>query len=199
MPELKVIPLAGDFTHPLILPNLQTPPRRTVVYFPGSTLGNFDHDEALQIMRNIRSAVGSGGGALIGVDLKKDAVELEAAYNDRAGVTAEFTLNMLTHLNRAVGTNFDTSAFRHDARYDKEAGRIETNLVSLSDQVVKLAGVTFKFAKEERMLVEYSHKYDLEELDRLARQASMKVAHIWTDPKQRFAVAHMVSTAQLQA
>ncbi len=199
MPELKVIPLAGDFTHPLILPNLQTPPRRTVVYFPGSTLGNFDYDEALQIMRNIRSAVGSGGGALIGVDLKKDAAELEAAYNDRAGVTAEFTLNMLTHLNRAVGTNFDTSAFRHDARYDKEAGRIETNLVSLSDQVVKLAGVTFKFAKEERMLVEYSHKYDLEDLDRLARQASMKVAHVWTDPKQRFAVAHMVSTAQLQA
>ena len=196
MPELKVIPLAGDFTRPLILPNSQTPPRRTVVYFPGSTLGNFDRDEALQILRNIRAAVGMGGGALIGIDLKKDASELEAAYNDRAGVTAAFTLNMLTHLNRVAWTNFDTSAFRHDARYDAAAGRIETNLVSLVDQTVKLAGVAFKFSGGEKMLVEYSHKYALDEVELLATQANMKVVHVWTDPRQRFAVVHMVSTVQ---
>ncbi len=199
MPELTVIPLAGDFTQPLILPKLQARPRRTVVYFPGSTLGNFDHNEALQILRNIRASVGMGGGALIGVDLKKDASELEAAYNDRAGVTAEFTLNMLAHLNRVVGTNFDTSAFRHDARYDAEAGRIETNLVSLADQTVQLAGFTFVFSRGEKMLVEYSHKYALDEVALLARQSNMKVAHVWTDPRQRFAVVHMVSTVQWQS
>ena len=196
MPELKAIPLAGDFTQPLILPNSQTPPRRTVVYFPGSTLGNFDRDEALQILRNIRAAVGMGGGALIGIDLKKDASELEAAYNDRAGVTAAFTLNMLAHLNRVAGTNFDTSAFRHDASYDAAAGRIETNLVSLADQAIKLAGVNFKFSKGEKMLVEYSHKYALDEVESLAKQSNMKVTHVWTDPRQRFAVVHMISTVQ---
>ena len=196
MPELNVMPLAGDFTQPLVLPNSQTLPRRTVVYFPGSTLGNFDQDEALQILRNIRAAVGMGGGALIGIDLKKDASELEAAYNDRGGVTAAFTLNMLTHLNRVAGTNFDTSAFSHHARYDAAAGRIETNLVSLADQTVQLAGRAFKFSRGEKMLVEYSHKYALDEVEQLGKQANMKVAHVWTDPRQRFAVVHMVSTVQ---
>ena len=196
MPELSVIPLAGDFTQPLVLPNSQTPPRRTVVYFPGSTLGNSDQDEALQILRNIRVAVGMGGGALIGIDLKKDVSELEAAYNDRAGVTAAFTLNMLTHLNRVARTNFDTSAFKHEARYDTESGRIETNLVSITNQAVQLAGATFKFSRCEKMLVEYSHKYALDEVESLAKRSNMRVAHVWTDPRRRFAVVHMVSTVQ---
>ena len=194
MPKLEVLPLATDFTRRLVLPKPRVFPRRTVVYFPGSTLGNFDRDEALDLLKGIRLAVGMGGGAVIGIDLRKDAATTEAAYNDRAGITAAFTLNMLAHLNRAVGTNFDLAAFRHHAVYDAERGRIETNIVSLADQVVRMGDASFRFAKGERLLVEYSHKYSLEEFDDMCQQAGMRSTNVWTDAAGRFAVVHTVST-----
>jgi len=193
MPALAVMPLVADFTQPLTLPAAPTPSRRTVVYFPGSTLGNFDQPEALAILRNIRAEVGHRGGALIGIDLKKDVAELEAAYNDKAGVTAAFTLNMLTHLNRSVGTDFDERQFRHHARYDAGNSRIETNLVSLANQVVTLAGSTFHFTAGESMLVEYSHKYTLEEFGQMALRSGLRIANYWTDAGKRFAVVFITA------
>ncbi len=194
MPGLEILPLAADFTRRLILPKPRTLPRRTVVYFPGSTLGNFDRREALDLLKGIRLTVGMGGGAVIGIDLKKDASTITAAYNDEAGVTAEFTLNMLAHLNHAVGTDFDLSAFRHHAIYDEEEGRIETNIVSLADQVVNMGDASFEFSEGERLLVEYSHKYSLEEFDEMVLQSGMRVTNVWTDEAGRFAVVHTVST-----
>jgi dimethylhistidine N-methyltransferase len=193
MPGLEILPMAADFTRRLMLPKSTTVPRRTVVYFPGSTLGNFEPVDALALLKGIRLAVGMGGGAVIGIDLRKDEATMTAAYNDHAGVTAEFTLNMLAHLNRAVGTDFDLDAFRHHAVYDAEQGRIETNIVSLADQVVRMGDVSFEFSKGERLLVEYSHKYSLEEFEGIVQQAGMRVTNVWTDEARRFAVVHTVS------
>ena len=192
-PDLPVVPLVGDFTKPLQLPKGPPHTSRTVVYFSGSTLGNFDQTEALDILRNIRAEVGHKGGALIGIDLKKDVAELEAAYNDQAGVTAAFTLNMLRHLNAAVGANFEENQFEHHARYDMENGRIETNIISLNDQVVAVHGRRFRFAASESMLVEYSHKYSIDEFGQMALRAGMRVSTCWTDPLKRFAVVFLTA------
>ncbi|MEO8747416.1 MAG: L-histidine N(alpha)-methyltransferase, partial [Rhodanobacter sp.] len=116
-PHVPMQPLCADFTKPLRLPVSPRATRRTVVYFPGSTIGNFASREAVQLLRKMRSEMGDRGGILIGADLKKDPVLVEAAYNDQAGVTAAFTLNMLVRLNREIGTDFDLSAFTHRARY----------------------------------------------------------------------------------
>ena len=199
MPTLEIIPLVADFTQQLPLPRSQAWPRRTVVFFPGSTLGNLDPHAALGLLKNIRLAVGIGGGALIGIDLMKDPAVMTAAYNDQAGVTAAFTLNMLAHLNQAAGSDFDLSQFAHHAAYDVLAGRIETNLVSLSEQTVRVADASFHFAKGERLLVEYSHKYSLEEFRALAMRANLRDTHVWTDYEGRFALVHLVSTLNQRA
>ncbi len=191
-PRLPIVPLVADFTRRLELPRV--PARRTVVFFPGSTLGNFAPDDALALLRSIRVDVGPRGAALVGIDLRKDAAEHEAAYNDRAGVTARFTLNMLAHLNRRAGTDFDLDAFTHEARYDAQAGRIATHLVTGRDQAVTLGARRFAFARGERLLVEYSHKYTLAGFEHLARQANLRVARTWTDPRERFAVVLLEST-----
>lgn len=193
IPGLAVMPLVADFTQRLTLPAAPEQSRRTVVYFPGSTLGNFDQQEALTLLRNIRSEVGHRGGALIGIDLKKDVAEMEAAYNDKAGITAAFTLNMLTHLNRDIGTDFDERLFKHRARYDAANSRIETNIVSVAEQVVKLAGSSFHFAAGESMLVEYSHKYTLEEFGQMALRSGLRIANYWTDAEKRFAIVFITA------
>ncbi len=194
MPHLEVMPLEADFTQPLALPWPQAAAVRTVVYFPGSTLGNFEPHDAMAILRNIRATVGDEGGALIGIDLQKSTAELEAAYNDRAGVTAEFTLNMLTHLNRMAGTDFDVSAFAHRARYSQARSRIETDLISLTDQQVKLGDAVFHFREHEAMRVEYSHKYSLQDFSGFAAQAGFHMSRCWTDAGRRFAVVYLEST-----
>ncbi len=137
-PQLPLQPLCADFSKPLRLPIPPRAPRRTVLYFPGSTIGNFESREAAVLLRKMRNEMGDAGGILIGVDLKKDPAVIEAAYNDRAGVTAEFTLNMLARLNREIGSNFELSAFAHRARYNPMAGRIETHIVSRREQQVRI-------------------------------------------------------------
>ena len=198
-PDIEMLPVCADFTQPVVLPRAQRAPRRTVVYFPGSTIGNFEPGDALRLLRQMRAEAGQGGGelnggVLIGVDLVKDQAILEAAYNDAAGVTAEFTLNLLVRLNREAGTDFDVSGFRHHARWHPLAGRIETRLVSLREQDVHLAGRTFHFAAGEAMLVEYSCKYTLEGFARLAGHAGLQVAGTWTDPAKAFSVQWLAST-----
>jgi dimethylhistidine N-methyltransferase len=191
-PRLPLQPLCADFSKPLRLPIPPRAPRRTVVYFPGSTIGNFESREAAILLRKMRNEMGDAGGILIGVDLKKDPAVIEAAYNDRAGVTAEFTLNMLTRLNREIGSNFELSAFAHRAHYNPMAGRIETHIVSRCEQQVKVGRVNVAFRADETIQVEYSCKYSLEDFAALAARAGLAVQQVWTDPQQMFSVQYLV-------
>ncbi|MEO8802696.1 MAG: L-histidine N(alpha)-methyltransferase [Rudaea sp.] len=194
-PDIQMLPVCADFTEPVGLPRPARQPRRTVVYFPGSTIGNFEPNEALGLLRQMRMEMGRDGAALIGVDLHKDVATLEAAYNDAAGVTAEFTLNMLARFNRELDADFDLSAFRHRARYNTLAGRIQTHIVSLCDQDVHIGGKTIHFDDGEAMLVEYSCKFLLREIARLAERAGLAVAHVWCDDARQFSVQLLVDAA----
>ena len=193
--EIELLPVCADFTQPLALPQPSRPARRTVAFFPGSTIGNFDHDEAVRLLRQMRAQIGRDGAALIGVDLKKDRAELEAAYNDAAGVTAEFTLNLLARCNRELGADFDPGCFRHRARWNALAGRIETHVLSACRQSVSIAGEIFRFAADEPMLVEYSCKYAPDEFARLAARAGLRVRCAWTDSRSRFSLQWLESEA----
>jgi dimethylhistidine N-methyltransferase len=194
-PMLPIQPLAVDFTRPLRLPVPPRAPRRTVVYFPGSTIGNFEERDAAQLLRKMRGEMGDNGGILVGADLKKDRATIEAAYNDRAGVTADFTLNMLLRLNRELGCNFELSAFRHRARYNAIAGRIETHIVSARDQRVRVGRLQVLFREDEAMLVEYSCKYSLEDFAALAATAGLAVRQVWFDPQRMFSLQYLTRAA----
>jgi dimethylhistidine N-methyltransferase len=191
-PDLQILPLCADFTDPVAVPKPARPARRRIVYFPGSTLGNFDTRQALSLLRQMAEQIGSCGAALVGIDLKKDSAQIEAAYNDAAGVTAQFTLNMLARFNRELEANFDLSRFRHRARYNPMAGRIETHVVSCAEQQVVVAGECIRFAEAEGMLVEISCKYSLAEFAALADKAGLVVGRFWTDPQQRFSVQYLL-------
>ncbi|MCX7513875.1 L-histidine N(alpha)-methyltransferase [Frateuria hangzhouensis] len=191
-PQLPVQPLCGDFTRPLRLPIPPRAPRRTVIYFPGSTIGNFDTRDAVALLRKMRGEMGENGGILIGVDLKKDTATIEAAYNDAAGVTAEFTLNMLTRLNRELGCDFDLDGFRHRAHYNALGGRIETSLVSQRAQKVRMGRSQVAFGEDEAIRVEISCKYSLEDFAALAGKAGLDVLRVWLDPRQMFSVQYLV-------
>jgi len=191
-PGVAMQPLCADFTRGLRLPIPPRAARRTVIYFPGSTIGNFEAADAAALLRKMRGEMGESGGILIGVDLKKDVSLLEAAYNDAAGVTAEFTLNMLAHVNRAIGSDFDLRRFRHRARYNPMAGRIETHILSNEDQVVRVGRQQVRFRESEAMQVEYSCKYSLEDFAAIARRAGLTVREVWLDPERMFSVHYLV-------
>nr|MDJ0940693.1 L-histidine N(alpha)-methyltransferase [Woeseiaceae bacterium] len=135
---------------------------------------------------------GEGGALLIGVDLQKDPEILENAYNDSRGVTAEFNLNVLEHLNREFGANFDVDRFEHDARYDEDEGRIELRLISVTQQEVSIGGEEFSIGKDESILTEYSHKYTLDGFAKMAETAGFKVQKVWMDPNKLFSVQFLV-------
>ena len=159
-----------------------------VVFFPGSTLGNFEQREAIALLRTMAIEMGRQGAALVGIDLKKDAAILEAAYNDAAGVTREFTLNLLTRINRELGGDFDLAAFRHQAVWNADHSRIEMHLVSERDQVVSVAGGRFRFAAGETIHTENSYKFTLEGFADLAAEAGWKLERNWESPAPSFAV-----------
>jgi dimethylhistidine N-methyltransferase len=194
-PQLPLQPLCADFSRPLRLPIPPRAPRRTVLYFPGSTIGNFEAHDAVALLRKMRNEMGDAGGLLVGVDLKKDPAVIEAAYNDAAGVTAEFTLNMLARLNREIGSDFDLAAFAHRARYNPMAGRIETQLVSRREQQVAIGRHKVRFGVDETIQVEYSCKYSLEDFAALADKAGLAVQRVWTDPQRMFSVQYLVRAA----
>jgi dimethylhistidine N-methyltransferase len=194
-PQLPLQPLCADFSRPLRLPIPPRAPRRTVLYFPGSTIGNFEAHDAVALLRKMRNEMGDAGGLLVGVDLKKDPAVIEAAYNDAAGVTAEFTLNMLARLNREIGSDFDLAAFAHRARYNPMAGRIETQLVSRREQQVVIGRHKVRFGVDEAIQVEYSCKYSLEDFAALADKAGLAVQRVWTDPQRMFSVQYLVRAA----
>jgi len=183
---VQMLPVLGDFTRAVALPGTERTAGRVLVFFPGSTLGNLTDSDAVRLLKAMRDTMGPRGAALIGIDLQKSPALIEAAYNDAAGVTAAFTLNLLVRLNRELGANFDLGAFRHRAVYVPGRGRIETFIDSLRDQVVKVHDRSFAFAADEAMQVEYSHKYTDEGFAALAERAGLAVVQGWNDPKDWF-------------
>jgi dimethylhistidine N-methyltransferase len=191
-PQVQMLPVCADFTQAMELPRPERLARRRVIYFPGSTIGNFETREAVTLLQHMREEMGPDGAALIGVDLVKDRQMIKAAYNDAAGVTAEFTLNMLARFNRELAADFDLGAFHHRARYNPMAERIETHIVSERDQDVHVAGETFHFDASEPTLVEYSCKYSPGSFARLAARAGLRVQRVWTDPDELFSLQCLV-------
>ena len=190
-PSLSVIPVVADFTKPFDLPRHPSAPQRNLVFFPGSTIGNFTRAEALNLLEVMRTEAKPGGALLIGVDLVKDVDVVESAYNDSRGVTAEFNLNVLRHLNAGVAANFDTEHFRHEAVYDTDRDRVEMRLVSTKEQTVTIAGETIPFAAGEYIITEYSHKYSIEGFAALAERAGLEPEAVWTDAEELFSVHYL--------
>ena len=191
-PELAVHPVVADFTRPFDLPTPDITPVKNVIYFPGSTLGNFEHAEAIELLRVMHDEAGDGGALLIGLDLQKDPDIIHRAYNDSEGVTAKFNLNMLQHLNTNYGANFDLDAFKHRAEYDEEKGRVVLELVSQKDQTVTIGDTEFAIADGEAILTEYSHKYTIKGFARMAHDAGFEVEKVWKDPDKLFSVQYCV-------
>jgi dimethylhistidine N-methyltransferase len=192
-PAIEVLPLCADFTRPLDLPQPAREAARHIVYFPGSTIGNFSRDVAVELLQQMRDEAGDDGGLLIGVDLVKPRDTLERAYNDAAGVTAEFNLNLLRRLNREFGSDFNIGAFRHRAVYDDIEQRIEMRLVSLNRQTVHMDGAAIRLEPGEYIVTEHSHKYSTESFAVLAAQAGFRVEAVWTDPAALFSVQYLAA------
>lgn len=191
-PSLEVVAVCADYTRPLRLPSWTSrETRRKVIYFPGSTIGNFTRAETLEFLRDAITLTGKGGAMLVGVDLKKAPQVLDAAYNDAKGVTAEFNLNLLSRINRELGADFDLAKFRHHAFYNEREGRIEMHLVSVGSQRVAVAGRSFEFRQGETIHTENSCKYSVAEFRDLAMQAGFRLAKTWTDPDQLFSVHYL--------
>ncbi len=191
-PELPIRPLSADYTEAVTLPEgFAEDARRRVVYFPGSTIGNFEPDEAVPFLRRIARVTGKGGGLLIGVDLKKDRATLEAAYDDREGVTADFNKNLLRRINRELGAQFDLGAFAHEAVYNAKAGCVEMHLVSQAEQRVRVDGAMIPFGEGETIRTERSYKYTLGSFAALAEAAGFRVESVWTDAARRFSVQYL--------
>jgi dimethylhistidine N-methyltransferase len=190
-PLLTVAPVAADFTRPFELPQCEFEPRRTCIYFPGSTIGNFAQAEAIQLLADIAHRCGHGDGLLIGFDLRKDINVLESAYNDRAGVTAAFNKNLLHRMNSELGANFDTRQFGHHAFFNDAVGRIEMHLVSQREQSVSIADHSFRFDRSETICTEYSHKYSISEFQQMTAQVGWRCKETWTDEREYFAVMYL--------
>ena len=187
-PGVPILPLVADFTAPLTLPVPPRPSARRIVYFPGSTIGNFSALGAARLMKRMLALVGGDGAVLIGFDLVKPLDRIRAAYNDAAGVTARFNLNLLARINAELGADFDPSAFRHDAPFNTEASRIEMHLVSRTSQEVRLSDNVFTFEAGEAIVTEYSHKYTLDAFAALALSAGLAATRTWTDSDELFCV-----------
>ncbi len=194
-PNLAIYPVAADYT--TMIPGLAdlTAKHRAVVYFPGSTIGNFQPSEAEAFLTRAAKLVGPGGGMLIGVDLRKDASVLEAAYDDALGVTAAFNLNILRHINREAGADFDLGAFRHRAVWNGEASRIEMHLVSRFDQEVRIGDAVIPLTSGESIVTEHSYKYTLPGFAEMATRAGFNTAQTWTDSGDLFSLHYLVARA----
>ena len=192
-PGLCITPVCADFTKVFTLPDMPCPVRRTVAFFPGSTIGNLEPAEAENFLRRIANLCGAGGGFLIGVDLKKDRPTLERAYNDTRGVTARFNLNLLARINRSFGVQIRSDRFQHHAFYNEKFGRIEMHLVSLVKQTMQVNGTTFFFEEGEHIVTEHSYKYSVDEFANLAGRSGWAVKKVWTDAANLFSVQYLAA------
>jgi dimethylhistidine N-methyltransferase len=191
-PEIEAFAVCADYTRPFALPaETLVAAGRRIVFFPGSTIGNFTPSDAKEFLTNTARKIGRQGGLLIGVDLKKDPAKLNSAYNDSEGVTAQFNRNLLTHVNRVLDADFDVSRFEHRAFYNENAGRIEMHLVSRRDHTVTVAGEPIHFGEEESIHTENSYKFSIEEFQQLARDGGFRPEKTWTDADNLFSVHYM--------
>jgi dimethylhistidine N-methyltransferase len=187
LPWLRIVPVAADFTKPFELPP-EIRARALVGFFPGSTIGNFEPPDAAEFLRHAGRLLGSGAQLIVGVDLVKDAAVLNAAYNDTAGITAAFNLNLLRRINRELDADFDLDRFRHAAFFNRAASRIEMHLVSRDAQEVHVAGRTIAFGRGETIHTENSYKYSIESFQALAAAAGWAPLALWTDAQNYFSV-----------
>jgi len=187
-PQLKVLPVTADICKPFELPDEAKVAPARIGFFPGSTIGNFEPHEASAFLRNAANILGAGATLIIGVDLIKSAEVLNAAYNDKAGITAKFNLNLLTRINRELAGTFRLNTFEHHAFYNRERHRIEMHLASLKRQKVKVAGETIDFRAGETIHTENSYKYSVESLAALARGVGWLPAGAWIDARKYFSI-----------
>lgn len=190
-PDLTVAAVCADYTRPFEIPACVSS-KRKVIFFPGSTIGNFEPEDAHSFIRKAASDLASGDSMIIGFDLKKDEETLDAAYNDADGVTAAFNLNLLTRMNRELSTDFELSSFEHVAFYNAAAGRIEMHLRALTAQRVNLGGKVFAFAEGELLHTENSYKYSEHDVERIIERTGFVAAEQWTDDRKLFAVQRLV-------
>jgi dimethylhistidine N-methyltransferase len=190
-PEIEVLPVCADFTEDFHLPRSRRTPTHSAVYFPGSTIGNFQPPAARSMLARIASLCGAGGGLLIGIDLEKDVSTIESAYNDAKGLTAEFNKNLLRRINVELDGDFNLDEFEHLACYNDNHGRVEISLVSRSKQTVKVNGESFSFAQGEAITTEYSYKYTINGFAAMAADVGLTLRRHWTDAKRMFGVLHL--------
>ena len=186
--QIEVLPVCADYTEPVTLPTPNREIRRTVVYFPGSTLGNFHEAEARDFLKRWTTF---GEAMLIGIDLRKDPADLVRAYDDAQGVTAAFNLNLLRRLNRELDGSFDMARFDHRAVWNDHMSRVEMHLVSRGPQQVRVAGHQFEFSDGESIRTEVSYKYTLAGFAELAAAAGWRVERVWMDDDKRFSVQYL--------
>lgn len=191
-PDLEVLPICADYTGNFELPLPTRPVARRVAYFPGSTIGNFDHAQARHFLRQV-SRVCQDGGLLVGVDLKKDFNILHRAYNDAQGVTAQFNKHILERMNQELAASFQVQNFGHYAFYNPARSRVEMHLVSLKKQMAHLGQQEISFERGESIWTESSYKYTLAEFAQLAADAGFTVAQVWTDPRELFSVQYLTT------
>jgi dimethylhistidine N-methyltransferase len=194
-PHLAVLPVAADFTKPFDLPD-QAASLPRAGFFPGSTIGNFEPHEASAFLRHVARILGQGAILVIGVDLVKDANILQAAYNDAAGVTERFNMNLLARMNRELNAGIDLKTFEHHAFYNRERQRIEMHLASLKRQRLKIAGATIDFRAGETIHTENSYKYTPESFNALVRGSGWSTVTVWTDPGRYFSVQALRAEAK---
>src|SRR5438477_59440 len=187
-PALQILPVCADYIEPFELPLPRHLSSRSVVYFPGSTIGNLEPEAAGEFLARLVELAGDGGGLLIGVDLQKDRHVLERAYNDRAGVTAQFSKNLLARINRELGADFDLNRWQHHAIYNSTEGRIEIYLISDTEQTVRIGTREFQFRAGEEILTEYSYKHTISGFIELTRDAGFQFSQVWTDDARWFGV-----------
>lgn len=190
-PGLLIKPVCADYTRPFEIPAIEVPFEYYVVFYPGSTIGNFRPERARQFLNTIAGFMVPGGGLLIGVDLKKDVGILEDAYNDARGITAAFNKNMLVRMNRELNADFEVDQFKHRALYNENKGRIEMHLVSQKDQDVHLNGNTVQLEEGESIHTENSYKYSLQDFEELVSDW-FKVEKVWTDEDNLFSLQYLV-------
>jgi dimethylhistidine N-methyltransferase len=189
-PDLPIHPVHADFSQDIDLPDeIGDAPR--LGFFPGSTIGNFNLDVAVDFLARAGALLGEGSGLLIGADLQKDLDVLIPAYDDAKGVTAKFTLNLIHRINRELKGNLEVERFAHKAIYNDEIGRIEIYIESLSDQTVEIMGRRFSFSEGERVQVEYSHKYTIPQFRELAAKAGWQTGQVWTDENDLFSLHYL--------
>ncbi len=196
-PNLEILPVAADFTKPIPIPGFSQPPKKYVAFFPGSTIGNFEPDLAIQFLQGVTKTIGLDGLLLIGFDLKKDIETLLAAYDDQRGITASFNKNLLSRVNGELGGNFNLNTFEHVARYNENKGRIEMHLKSITEQTVSINKELFEFLEGETIHTENCYKFTKESFTAMASKAGLSPVKTWTDNQNLFAVMLLRTTSNL--